>query len=101
MNVTEFVFAVDRTLRDVRFDTNIIVSTFETNIRMLGGLLGAHSMMLDFSLRQRRNLLTLGGGAREMLRTYQTGLLDLALDLVGPARSGFSSPPSILRAVAN
>jgi len=28
-----------------QFDANLVVSVFETNIRVLGGLLGAHSMM--------------------------------------------------------
>ncbi|XP_029541960.1 ER degradation-enhancing alpha-mannosidase-like protein 3 isoform X2 [Oncorhynchus nerka] len=41
---TEFEEAVRRVLRDVRLDNDIVVSVFETNIRVLGGLLGGHSM---------------------------------------------------------
>ena len=40
----DFELAVTRVLRTVRFDSDIIVSVFETNIRVLGGLLGAHMM---------------------------------------------------------
>merc|ERR1719281_1666966 len=46
-NVSEFKRAVDLTLKHVSFDRDIVVSTFETNIRMVGGLLGAHAVMLD------------------------------------------------------
>nr|XP_057929634.1 ER degradation-enhancing alpha-mannosidase-like protein 3 isoform X1 [Doryrhamphus excisus] len=41
---TEFEAAVRRVLADVRLDNDIVVSVFETNIRVLGGLLGGHSM---------------------------------------------------------
>nr|XP_015211811.1 PREDICTED: ER degradation-enhancing alpha-mannosidase-like protein 3 isoform X1 [Lepisosteus oculatus] len=40
----EFEKAVRKVLRDVRLDNDIVVSVFETNIRVLGGLLGGHSM---------------------------------------------------------
>ncbi|MBN3322845.1 EDEM3 protein, partial [Atractosteus spatula] len=40
----EFEEAVRKVLRDVRLDNDIVVSVFETNIRVLGGLLGGHSM---------------------------------------------------------
>lgn len=39
---TEFDHAVKLVIRDVQFDSDIIVSVFETNIRMVGGLLSAH-----------------------------------------------------------
>ncbi|XP_017023932.1 ER degradation-enhancing alpha-mannosidase-like protein 3 [Drosophila kikkawai] len=39
---TEFEHAVKLVIRDVQFDSDIIVSVFETNIRMVGGLLSAH-----------------------------------------------------------
>ncbi|XP_051533856.1 ER degradation-enhancing alpha-mannosidase-like protein 3 isoform X1 [Myxocyprinus asiaticus] len=40
----EFEEAVKKTVSDVRLDNDIVVSVFETNIRVLGGLLGAHVM---------------------------------------------------------
>lgn len=46
-NLTEFYRASELVMSTVSFDTDITVSTFETNIRVLGGLLGAHSMMVD------------------------------------------------------
>jgi mannosidase alpha-like ER degradation enhancer 3 len=38
----EFSEAIQLVLRDVRYDSDLVVSVFETNIRVLGGLLGAH-----------------------------------------------------------
>nr|XP_021187519.2 ER degradation-enhancing alpha-mannosidase-like protein 3 [Helicoverpa armigera] len=39
---SEFSRAIKLVIKDVTFDHDIIVSVFETNIRMLGGLLSAH-----------------------------------------------------------
>ncbi|KAF7669544.1 hypothetical protein LDENG_00155430 [Lucifuga dentata] len=47
----EFEDAVRKTVSDIRLDNDVVVSVFETNIRVLGGLLGAH-VMADL-LRQR------------------------------------------------
>ncbi|CAF0994699.1 unnamed protein product [Didymodactylos carnosus] len=38
----EFERAVRLVIQNVNFDSDIVVSVFETNIRMIGGLLGAH-----------------------------------------------------------
>ena len=35
-NVTELEKAVKLVIRDVKFDTDVVVSVFETNIRVLG-----------------------------------------------------------------
>ncbi|XP_068096223.1 ER degradation-enhancing alpha-mannosidase-like protein 3 isoform X2 [Hyperolius riggenbachi] len=40
----EFEDAVQKVINDVRLDNDIVVSVFETNIRVLGGLLGGHSV---------------------------------------------------------
>lgn len=40
--VEEFEEAVRFVIRDVSFDNDVVVSVFETNIRVLGGLLGGH-----------------------------------------------------------
>ncbi|XP_034047764.1 ER degradation-enhancing alpha-mannosidase-like protein 3 [Thalassophryne amazonica] len=40
----EFEDAVRKTVMEVRLDNDVVVSVFETNIRVLGGLLGAHVM---------------------------------------------------------
>ncbi|XP_076836849.1 ER degradation-enhancing alpha-mannosidase-like protein 3 [Brachyhypopomus gauderio] len=65
----EFEEAVKRTVRDVRLDNDVVVSVFETNIRVLGGLLGAH-VMADL-LKQRG----------ERMQWYRDELLHMAKDL--------------------
>jgi len=52
-------------IRNVRFDSNVTVSVFETTIRVLGGLLSAHLLIKDLKL----------------LNWYSSELLDLAVDL--------------------
>uniref|UniRef100_A0A3Q3EL91 alpha-1,2-Mannosidase n=1 Tax=Labrus bergylta TaxID=56723 RepID=A0A3Q3EL91_9LABR len=65
----DFEDAVRKTVRDVRLDNDVVVSVFETNIRVLGGLLGAH-VMADL-LRQRG----------ERMQWYQDELLHMAKEL--------------------
>uniref|UniRef100_A0A4W4GID1 alpha-1,2-Mannosidase n=1 Tax=Electrophorus electricus TaxID=8005 RepID=A0A4W4GID1_ELEEL len=65
----EFEEAVRRVLKDVRLDNDVVVSVFETNIRVLGGLLGGHSMAV-----------MLKGGGQHML-WYEDELLHMARDL--------------------
>ena len=48
----EFERVVKLVIASVRFDQDIVVSVFETNIRMLGGLLAAH--VLTKELQKRR-----------------------------------------------
>ncbi|XP_069794269.1 ER degradation-enhancing alpha-mannosidase-like protein 3 isoform X2 [Narcine bancroftii] len=42
--VEKFEAAVRKVINDVHLDNDIVVSVFETNIRVLGGLLGGHAM---------------------------------------------------------
>ncbi|XP_051929675.1 ER degradation-enhancing alpha-mannosidase-like protein 3 isoform X2 [Hippocampus zosterae] len=65
----EFEAAVRRVLSDVRLDNDIVVSVFETNIRVLGGLLGGHSMALMLKEEGHH------------MRWYQDELLHMAKDL--------------------
>uniref|UniRef100_A0A8C6SRC6 alpha-1,2-Mannosidase n=1 Tax=Neogobius melanostomus TaxID=47308 RepID=A0A8C6SRC6_9GOBI len=65
----EFEDAVKKTVSDVRLDNDVVVSVFETNIRVLGGLLGAHVMADLF--RQRG----------ERMQWYKDELLHMAKDL--------------------
>ena len=46
-NETEFLKAATLVIQQVRFNTDIVVSVFETNIRVLGGLLSAHAMIIE------------------------------------------------------
>lgn len=43
-NNTEFIRAVELVLQNVKVDANVNVSVFETNIRVVGGLLSAHML---------------------------------------------------------
>lgn len=43
----EFIFGVEHIINDLNFTKSGIVSVFETNIRMLGGLLSIHLLILD------------------------------------------------------
>ncbi|KAF4077055.1 hypothetical protein AMELA_G00203660 [Ameiurus melas] len=65
----DFEEAVKKTVTDVRLDNDVVVSVFETNIRVLGGLLGAH-VMADL-LKQRG----------ERMQWYRDELLHMAKDL--------------------
>ncbi|XP_059359824.1 ER degradation-enhancing alpha-mannosidase-like protein 3 isoform X2 [Carassius carassius] len=64
----EFEKAVRRVVADVRLDNDIVVSVFETNIRVLGGLLGGHSMAV--MLKESGRMVW-----------YQDELLHMAKDL--------------------
>ena len=43
-DLDRFESGVKRVIEDVKFDSNLVVSVFETNIRVLGGLVSAHVM---------------------------------------------------------
>ncbi|XP_054157935.1 ER degradation-enhancing alpha-mannosidase-like protein 3 [Oppia nitens] len=68
-NYSEFEVSVKRVVRDVHFDTDVVVSVFETNIRMVGGLISAH--ILAELLNQKYQLMA----------WYSGQLLELAKDL--------------------
>ncbi|XP_067941265.1 ER degradation-enhancing alpha-mannosidase-like protein 3 isoform X2 [Watersipora subatra] len=65
----EFETAVRLVLEQTSFDTNVVVSVFETNIRMLGGLLGGHVAAVDLKKQGK------------CCHWYTDQLLDKALDL--------------------
>lgn len=68
-DLKEFESAVKLIINDVSFDNNVIVSVFETNIRVLGGLLSAH-ILADY-FQQRDGIMP----------WYKGELLSLAKDL--------------------
>ncbi|XP_065213544.1 ER degradation-enhancing alpha-mannosidase-like protein 3 isoform X1 [Planococcus citri] len=65
----EFENAVKLVIKDVNFNTDVVVSVFETNIRVLGGLLSAH--VLSDVLKNKYSEMT----------WYKGELLALAKDL--------------------
>ncbi|XP_066590286.1 ER degradation-enhancing alpha-mannosidase-like protein 3 isoform X2 [Prorops nasuta] len=68
-DLEEFENAVKLVVKDVTFDTDVIVSLFETNIRILGGLLSGH--ILSEYLQQRADIMP----------WYRGELLNMAKDL--------------------
>ena len=66
-NRTEFSRAVGLLKEHLSFDLDVCISVFETNIRVMGGLLSGHLLALDSRL--------------QLMPTYDGCLLDMALDL--------------------
>jgi hypothetical protein len=93
---TEFRKAVRQVVSELSFDRDVTVSVFETNIRILGGLLSTHMLLKDEETspillgdstnNQRKSgsgntgSLILGGFDADPL-VYNDELLNLALDL--------------------
>eukprot|EP00004_Rigifila_ramosa_P023591 TRINITY_DN6645_c0_g1_i2.p1 TRINITY_DN6645_c0_g1~~TRINITY_DN6645_c0_g1_i2.p1 ORF type:complete len:317 (+),score=71.38 TRINITY_DN6645_c0_g1_i2:119-952(+) len=81
-NCTEFGRAVSWVASSVRFDTDIVVSVFETNIRIVGGLLAAHQIAGDPRMPC-------------FLPGYQGELLALAVDAADRLLPAFRTPTGI------
>ncbi|KAI8611286.1 glycoside hydrolase [Chytriomyces sp. MP71] len=67
-------------IRDIDFNINVNVSVFETNIRVVGGLLSAHMMAISDS---------------DLLHSYDWSLLDKAEDLARRLLVAFDTPTGI------
>ncbi|XP_055925228.1 ER degradation-enhancing alpha-mannosidase-like protein 3 isoform X2 [Argiope bruennichi] len=65
----EFEVAVKKVIKDVSFDNDVVVSVFETNIRMLGGLLSGHILAAYLQEHFKR------------MHWYRGELLNMARDL--------------------
>ncbi|XP_065161139.1 ER degradation-enhancing alpha-mannosidase-like protein 3 [Atheta coriaria] len=65
----EFEHAIKLVINDVSFDSDIIVSVFETNIRVLGGLLSSH-VLAEYIKQQT-----------DYVQWYKGELLDMAKDI--------------------
>ena len=68
-DLDEFERGVKLVIENVSFDRDVVVSVFETNIRVVGGLLAAHT--LAELLHDRMNRMS----------WYQGELLNMALDV--------------------
>ncbi|ULT80453.1 hypothetical protein L3Y34_010785 [Caenorhabditis briggsae] len=66
----EFERAVDLVIKQVRFDSDHVVSVFETNIRVLGGLISAH--VLAELIKEKYP---------ERMQTYEGQLLKMATEV--------------------
>ncbi|KAF0919130.1 hypothetical protein E2562_028436, partial [Oryza meyeriana var. granulata] len=77
-----FDAAVEWVGKNVRFDINKTVSVFETNIRILGGLLSAHLIASDYATGMK-------------IQSYDDQLLHLAADLAQRLLPAFDTPTGI------
>jgi mannosidase alpha-like ER degradation enhancer 2 len=80
-NRTEFTRAVGLLKEHLSFDSDTVISVFETNIRVMGGLLSAHLLALDPSLH--------------LMPTYDGCLLEMALDLGKRLLPAFDTPTGL------
>ncbi|XP_064395990.1 ER degradation-enhancing alpha-mannosidase-like protein 3 isoform X1 [Halichondria panicea] len=65
-SVDEFSSAVQKVMTDISFDSDLVVSVFETNIRVLGGLLGGHFAALALKEKGYHQLAWYDGGLLRM-----------------------------------
>ena len=86
--IEEFDSATKRIVDEISFDSDVIVTTFETNIRVIGGLLSAHLLAKIF---QASNLSL----NQHYLLWYKDQLLDLALNVGYRLLPAFSSPTGL------
>ena len=70
--IDEFETAVRNVIKHTRFDSDLVVSVFESNIRMLGGLISGHVCLIYL----RRSPKYAG-----RFKWYRNELLDKAKDL--------------------
>lgn len=87
-----FTLAADHVGLRKDFDVNVSVSVFETNIRILGGLLSAHMIAADSSLEMYGRV---PGGSTTALKSYDGFLLRLAVDLADRLVPAFNTPTGI------
>ncbi|VDN17757.1 unnamed protein product [Gongylonema pulchrum] len=80
----EFESAVQRVINNVRFDSNLVVSVFETNIRMIGGLISGHVMAKLVQAREEG-----------ILEWYSDELLQMAANLADRLLPAFNTTSGI------
>lgn len=73
-DLEEFESAVKLVIKHVQFDSDIIVSVFETNIRMVGGLISAH-VLTEYIQKEARMMLWYRGELLEMAKDLGYRLL--------------------------
>ncbi|VAH64601.1 unnamed protein product [Triticum turgidum subsp. durum] len=78
-----FAAGVEWVGKNVRFDINKTVSVFETNIRILGGLLSAHLIASDYATGME-------------IESYDGQLLHLSVDLAQRLLPAFDTPTGSL-----
>lgn len=81
--IDEFEEQVRFVIQNVSFNTDVVVSVFETNIRVLGGLLGAHFMSIEIKMSGKGMLW------------YQNELLSKAVDIGDRLLTAFNTTTGI------
>jgi mannosidase alpha-like ER degradation enhancer 3 len=82
-DLEKFEEGVKKVISTVSFDSNLVVSVFETNIRVVGGLLSAHILAEHIQSRESNS------GGR--LSWYRGELLNMALDCATRLLPAFNS----------
>uniref|UniRef100_A0A6G1SF64 alpha-1,2-Mannosidase n=2 Tax=Aceria tosichella TaxID=561515 RepID=A0A6G1SF64_9ACAR len=80
-DIDEFQVSIKKIIKDLNFNMDITVSVFETNIRMLGGLLSAHVLAKAVQNPRDKSIRYLNETVRNQMSWYNSELLDLAEDL--------------------
>ncbi|CAH1390138.1 unnamed protein product [Nezara viridula] len=88
-DIAEFEHAVKLVIKDVTFDSDVTVSVFETNIRVLGGLLSAH--ILSEYVKDRIGVM----------QWYRGELLEMAKDIGYRLLPAFNTSTGIPQARVN
>lgn len=73
--IDEFESAVRQVIRDITFDSDLVVSVFETNIRVVGGLLGGHFAAMALKEQGYEQLSWYDGELLRMAEEVGTRLL--------------------------
>jgi len=98
-NYSEFARAAQMVARRLDFDIDRNVSVFETNIRMLGGLLSAHLLAAQLTSGGDNKADDMGPGPSPLPTVagwdYQGELLRLAVDLADRLLPAFDTPTGI------
>ncbi len=74
-SIDEFSSAVRKVITNIRFDSDLVVSVFETNIRVLGGLLGGHFAAIALKEKGYSQLDWYNGGLLRMAHEVGNRLL--------------------------
>uniref|UniRef100_A0A915EJW4 alpha-1,2-Mannosidase n=1 Tax=Ditylenchus dipsaci TaxID=166011 RepID=A0A915EJW4_9BILA len=82
--VDEFERAVQLIITDVRFDSDLVVSVFETNIRMVGGLISGH--LMSVLVKEKHP---------DKLQWYSDELIAMAADLADRLMPAFNTTSGV------
>lgn len=103
-----FAQAIQLVIRNVTFDNDVVVSVFEANIRVLGGLLSAHCLAEDiqsgyaFRDHSATSAAAMAAARRAFARyPYDGQLLRMARDLAHRLLPAFDTPTGIPHARVN